>query len=129
MSERREPSEAGQHEELHDLTGAVEGLGCEVEALNMTLRELLSVAEVGLDLDPPPSWVNEAGERYQERSETMAELRRQYIEEVGPSFATEVGPSFATERGWMGSSAALVLISAFVVTILTFLGLLYVIGG
>jgi hypothetical protein len=45
---------APTREDLHDLTVAVEGVSFEIEALNQTLRELLSVAEVGLELDPPP---------------------------------------------------------------------------
>jgi hypothetical protein len=45
---------APTREDLHDLTVAVESVSFEIEALNQTLRELLSVAEVGLELDPPP---------------------------------------------------------------------------
>jgi hypothetical protein len=58
MSDR----EPGQHEDLHGLTTAIEGVSFEVEALNQTLRELLGVVEVGADLDPVPSWVNESSE-------------------------------------------------------------------
>ena len=68
-SARAKPMSEPTHEDLHDLTVAVEGVSYELEAVNQTLRELLGVLAVGADLDPVPSWVN----RGEESSERLAE--------------------------------------------------------
>jgi hypothetical protein len=64
----------------------VEGLALEVCALNMTLRQLAELEEEDV---VPAEWVNSANSRYCERSQTIAELRRQFAGEVGRPTAAE----------------------------------------
>ena len=88
------------HEDLHDLTVAVEGVSYELEAVNQTLRELLGVLAVGAYLDAVPSWVNrgeESSERLAEPGELeLAELSLRQEQDAGRAagyvvFATFIG--------------------------------------
>jgi hypothetical protein len=108
-----EPREAFAREDLHDLAVSIEGVAFEIEALNQTLRELLSVVEAspgaGLEV-PPPSWVNEPSD-VEGLDQGRSELRYP-----------------PPERDRMGSAAAVVVVTVFVTTIATFLVVLYVLS-
>jgi hypothetical protein len=98
--------------DLHDLTVAVEGLGCEVEALNMTLRELLSVVELG----------QRAHDRMgRPRGDTVSPLR------TSEGLAEEMEHLRAEQDG--GRAAAYIVLAALVGSASTILFVLYLVGS
>jgi hypothetical protein len=83
-----------RNHEISDLETAVLGLGAEVEALNMTLRDLLPllVGEDDRSSSPVvPEWVNSraSSSRDEEPADPLDEIRAQALSEIRGSFASE----------------------------------------